>query len=210
MRIILVPLAAAAALAPLSGCATFTRPPAIVGPETRDWRAVVTRDDQQRLRDWRQSFARGLSMARAAGHGADIAREGRLLEPDAAMPGSAIPNGNYRCRVIKLGAKTDGLLNYIAYPYFNCRIQQERDIQGFAKLNGSQRQAGLVFPNDALRQVFLGTLVLGDEAQAMQYGSDPERDLAGYVERIDANRWRLILPYPRFESQIDVLELVPA
>jgi hypothetical protein len=44
----------------------------------------------------------------------------------------------------------------------------------------------------------------------MQYGADPERDLAGYVERIGPNRWRLILPYPRFESMIDVLELVPA
>jgi hypothetical protein len=53
-------------------------------------------------------------------------------------------------------------------------------------------------------------LVLGDEARAMEYGRDPDRDVAGWVARIDDNRWRLILPYPRYESTIDVVELVPA
>ena len=53
------------------------------------------------------------------------------------------------------------------------------------------------------------TLVLGDEARAMQYGRDRERDVAGYVERIGSNRWRMIMPRPHFESQMDVLELVP-
>jgi hypothetical protein len=68
----------------------------------------------------------------------------------------------------------------------------------------------LIFPGDALRQVLLGTLVLGDETRAMQYGRDTDRDVAGYVERIGPNRWRLIQPYPHFESLIDVLELTPA
>jgi Domain of unknown function (DUF4893) len=60
-----------------------------------------------------------------------------------------------------------------------------------------------------MRQVFLGTLVLGDERRAMQYGRDQERDVAGFVERIGPNRWRMLLPRPHFESQIDVMELVP-
>jgi hypothetical protein len=68
----------------------------------------------------------------------------------------------------------------------------------------------LIFPGDALRQVLLGTLVLGDETRAMQYGRDTDRDVAGYVERIGPNRWRLIQPYPHFESLTDVLELTPA
>ena len=61
-----------------------------------------------------------------------------------------------------------------------------------------------------VRQVFLGTLVLGDEQRAMQYGRDPDRDVAGFVEKIGPNRWRLVMPYPAFESLTDVLELVPA
>ena len=67
----------------------------------------------------------------------------------------------------------------------------------------------LIFPGDALRQVFLGTLVLGDERRAMQYGRDPDRDVAAYVDRIGDSRWRMVIPYPAFESTLDVLELVP-
>ena len=39
--------------------------------------------------------------------------------------------------------------------------------------------------------------------------SDETRDVAGYVERIGERRWRLVMPEPHFESQIDVMELVP-
>ncbi|MEO7787102.1 MAG: DUF4893 domain-containing protein, partial [Sphingomicrobium sp.] len=92
---------------------------------------------------------------------------------------------------------------------FLCRVRSERHLQGFAKLNGSQRPVGLIFPGDAMRNVFLGTLMLGDESRAMQYGGDPDRDVAGYVERIGDRRWRLIIPHPAFESKIDVIELVP-
>jgi hypothetical protein len=61
-----------------------------------------------------------------------------------------------------------------------------------------------------MRQIFLGTLVLGDEQGAMQYGQDETRNVAGFVERVGSNRWRLVMPRPHFESQTDVMELVPA
>lgn len=194
----------------LAACAQFRQEPAVIVAAEANWRAIATESDRERLRDWRGAFVDGLRAARAAGHAADIAREGALLQPDSALGGGPIPNGAYRCRVIKLGAKSPGLLNYVAYPFFACRVRQERALQSFAKLNGSQRQVGLIFPNDALRQVFLGTLVLGDEQSAMQYGRDTERDVAGFVERIGPDRWRLIMPRPHFESMTDVMELVPA
>jgi len=199
-----------AALLALVGCAQFPSAPAVVVQPTLNWRSMATESDRDRLRDWRSAFVDGLRSARAAGHSAEIEREGALLEPDAALGGGPIPNGAYRCRVIKIGAKTAGLLNYVAYPAFDCRIQQAGYVQDFAKLTGSQRQVGSIFPGDALRQVFLGTLVLGDEARAMQYGRDTERDVAGYVERIGPSRWRMIMPRPHFESQMDVMELVPS
>lgn len=193
----------------LAACSAMQPGGAVIPAPARDWRAVATIDDRERLRDWRDAFVAGLKAARAAGHADAIAREGVLLEPDSALPGAPVPNGAYRCRMIKLGAKSPGLLDFVAYPAFACRIRQERDLQGFAKLSGSQRQVGLIFPGDAMRQVFLGTLVLGDERRAMQYGRDKERDVAGFVERIAPNRWRMLMPRPHFESQIDVLELVP-
>lgn len=199
----------ALALLPVAGCSSIA-PKGIIAHQTRDWRQVVTPADRERLRDWRSVWVRALRQAEAGGYSDQVRREGVLLQPDAALGGAGIPNGSYRCRIVKLGARSDGMLPFVAYPPFACRVQQERDLQGFAKLSGSQRQVGLIFPGDALRQVFLGTLVLGDERRAMQYGADGERDLAGFVERIGAQRWRIVFPSPRYESLVDVLELVPA
>jgi hypothetical protein len=188
----------------------LTGPRQIVAAPTGEWRAAATDADRARLRDWRRAFVEALGKARAGGHGAAIAAEGALLVPDAAIGGGPIPNGTYRCRVIKLGAQQPGLLDYIAYPAFTCRISQDGRLQRFAKVSGSQRAVGMIFPGDAMRQMFLGTLVLGDESRAMQYGRDPDRDLAAFVERIGPARWRMILPRPAFESTLDVIELVPA
>src|SRR5437870_1285257 len=192
-----------------SACELLGEPQGLIPRWTTAWRAVATDDDKGRLRDWRIVFTAALDAARKAGHAAQIAREGALLDPDSALGGGPIPNGMYRCRVIKLGAKAPGNLAYVSYPGFTCRVAAERNLQQLDKLNGSQRYAGLIFPGDAVRQVFLGTLVLGDESRALQYGQDQTRDVAGYVERIGPDRWRLIMPKPHFESQLDVMELVP-
>jgi hypothetical protein len=194
----------------LTACAAVPQNrPSPTAPST-DWRAVATAPDRERLRDWRTAFTKALDQAREAGHVGEIASEGALLEPDAALGSAPIPNGLYKCRVIKVGAKSKGLLDYIAYPAFDCRISQQNQLQSFTKLTGSQRHVGLIFPDSAVRQVFLGTLVLGDESQALQYGRDADRDLAGWVERVGERRWRLLLPYPAFESTLDIVELVPA
>jgi hypothetical protein len=202
-----LPIALAVAAA---GCTTIEQPTRMIPQTTINWQEVASEKDRLRLGDWRKAFVGALGAARLAGHGVEIAREGVLLEPDAALGGGPIPNGLYRCRVIKLGAKSEGLLDYVSYPPFVCRIEPQNGIQKFSKLTGSQRQVGLIFPGDVMRQVFLGTLVLGDEQGAMQYGQDEMRNVAGYVERIGPNRWRLIMPRPHFESQLDVMELVPA
>jgi hypothetical protein len=193
----------------LTGCDVFEHPSGLIPRYTTSYREVVTEDDRVRLRDWRSAFVEGLDQARKAGHSSDVAREGALLDPDAALAGPAIPDGLYRCRVIKLGAKGPGNLAYVSYPGFECRIRPERTLQRLAKLSGSQRYVGLIFPGDAIRNVFLGTLAFADESRALQYGQDEQRDVAGYIERIGPNRWRLVMPAPHFESRVDVMELVP-
>lgn len=193
-----------------TACDTVMQPAGMIANWTTAWRDVATSADRERLRDWRKTFVDALSAARKSGHSADIAKEGALLDPDSALGGQGLPNGIYRCRVIKLGAKSEGMLDYVAYPGFSCRVRADNNLQRLEKLSGSQRYVGLIFPNDAMRQVFLGALVLGDETRAMQYGEDPGRNVAGYIERIGPNRWRLIMPKPQFESKLDVMELVPA
>ena len=194
----------------LTGCSTIQQPTRMIAESTRDWRQVASEVDRQRLRDWRDAFVEALAAARKTGHSDEIDREGPLLQADASIGGGQIPNGLYRCRVIKLGAKSEGLLDYVAYPAFNCRVSANGQLQDFAKLTGSQRPIGVLFPGDQMHQVFLGTLALGDEQGALQYGQDETRNIAGFVERIGPNRWRLIMPRPHFESVMDVMELVPA
>ena len=192
-----------------AGCTVIEQPSGLIPRYTTAYKEVISENDRVRLRDWRKSFENGLAAARKSGHGAEIDREGALLDPDAALAGPAIRNGMYRCRVIKLGAKDPGNLDYVTYSGFTCRVKQEHALQRLGKLSGPQRYLGLIFPGDAIRNVFLGTLVFADEQRALQYGQDQQRDVAGYIERIGPNRWRLIMPAPHFESQLDVMELVP-
>jgi hypothetical protein len=194
-----------------SSCSVIEQPSGLIARWTTAWKEVATQDDRERLADWRANFVSALDAARKAGHSAEIAREGTLLEPDAALGPPFIRNGLYRCRMIKIGAKPDSgnSFAYVSSPSFVCRVKANRNLQRFNKFGGQQRYVGLIFPGDAVRQVFLGTLVLGDETRALQYGQDQLRDVAGYVERIGPERWRMIMPKPHFESQFDVMELVP-
>ena len=196
-------------LAMLTGCDIVEQPSGMISHYTTAYKEVIRDNDRPRLRDWRKTFEAAIANASAAGHSAEIAREGALLDPDAAIAGPSIPNGMYRCRVIKLGAKDPDNRPYAAYGGFTCKVRQDRGLQRLIKLSGAQRYVGLIFPDDAIRGIFLGTLVLADETRALQYGQDQQRDVAGYIERIAPDRWRLVMPRPHFESQIDVMELVP-
>lgn len=172
-----------------------------------DWRRVATPADRDRLRRWRDAWMTALPRARAADP-AGVAAQGALFAPDGALAGTPAPAGRYRCRVFKLGGAGSAMRDFTAYPAFDCRITDEGRVRSFYKESGSQRPVGLLFP-DGDRTVFLGTLLLGNERAALQYGQDRDRDMAGVLERVGERRWRLVLPYPRFESVLDVIELVP-
>ena len=77
----------------LPACGVVQSSTGMVPEWSRDWHRVATEYDRNRLRDWRKSFADALTSARAAGHDAEIDREGVLLNPDAALGGGPIPNG---------------------------------------------------------------------------------------------------------------------
>lgn len=195
----------------LAACASDGPGPEGAVPQVQTWRELATESDRQRLHDWRGAWVEALRKARLGRHGAEVAAEGLLLNPDAAIAGAELPPGDYRCRTLKLGSKSEGLLDYIAYPYFLCRVSDSGPApQSFTKLTGSQRQIGRIFPENNRRSIFLGTLQLGDEQGVMRYGHDRERDMVGIVERLGPERWRIVFPYPHFESIVDVLELVPS
>lgn len=172
-----------------------------------DWREVATENDRRRLRSWRDAWVAALPLAKRGGGAAVIAAEGPLFNPDRNLRDPAPPAGDYRCRTFKLGGQGRAGLDYVAYPWFRCRVGADG---AFSKLDGSQRPVGVIYPHSSGRAVFLGTLNLGDERRVLRYGRDRNRDMAAFVERVEERRWRMVFPYPRFESLLDVIELVPA
>lgn len=207
-------LIAAAGLA-LSGCQMFRSifggGNAPAAAPSADWRAVATSGDRERLRTYRAAWERALRQARENGHVAELAALGPLADPDVALADPLPPPGSYLCRTIKIGAKSPGMLDYIAYPPFQCAITVEPgSMIGLAKLTGSQRQKGMLWGDTPRQAIFLGTVELGDERMPMPYGTDPDRDVAGVLERVGDRRWRLAMPWPRWESNLDLIELVPA
>lgn len=175
-----------------------------------DWRQVATEDDRDRLRRWRETWTGALAQA-GREHGAAIAAGGALFEPDTALPGAQPPPGEYACRTVKLGRPAlGGMLDFVEYPAFRCRISEREGRLHFTKLTGSQRPVGSIFPDNGRRMIFLGTLMLGDETRALRYSRDRERDLIAIIERVGPDRWRMTFPRPRHESLLDVIELTPS
>ena len=180
------------------------------GGVLRDWRAIITPRDRDRLDRLGAAWDRALDQARLSEGSGDLRSVGDLIDPDAALDTPAPPPGRYRCRTVKLGHQGPSGLGFVVYGWFECEI--ERTAQGLrlVKTTGSQRPSGLLFPEDREGMVFLGSLAGGDEPRATSYGTNDERDFAARLERIGRERWRLVIPWPEYESTLDLIELVPA
>lgn len=212
---ILAPTAALATTLLLAACATTPPPPpppaAPGGAVLRDWRSIVTAADRDRYARRDAAWRLALEQARRQPGSGDLRSLGDLIEPDAAQTNVAPPPGAYRCRTVKLGSQGGETgLGYVVYGWFECRIERTPNGLKFSKTTGSQRPSGLLFPEDARQMVMLGSLALAAEPPANSYGQRPYRDLVAVMERIGETRWRLVLPWPQNESNLDLLELIPA
>ncbi len=212
---ILAPTTVLAATLLLAACASTPPPPpppaAPGGPVLRDWRSIVTATDRDRYARRDAAWRLALEQARRQPGSGDLRSLGDLIEPDAAQTNVAPPPGTYRCRTVKLGSQGGETgLGYVVYGWFECRIERTPNGLKFAKTTGSQRPSGLLFPESARQMVMLGSLALAAEPPANSYGQRPDRDLVAVMERIGEARWRLVLPWPQNESNLDLIELIPA
>lgn len=179
---------------------------------TDQWRKVASAKDQERIGRLDAAWRTALGQANEQ-HGAMIDAQGMLLVQKAGLAGNLQPPpGTYRCRTIKLGSQlAQGDLQYIEYPSFKCTIELTPggDLI-LTKTTGSQRTRGLLYPDaeNPNRLIFIGAQAWGmDEKGFPAYGQMPERDQIGVFERVGVDRWRLVLPYPKQESNLDVMEL---
>jgi hypothetical protein len=210
-------LLVASALA-LAACETTPPPPPLpppaqpgASPVLRDWRAIVTPADRDRLERLDAAWTLSLQQAERQRGSGDLRATGELIDPGAQRPLVTPPVGNYRCRTVKLGSQggEEGL-GYVVYGWFTCRIEKTSAGLKFIKLTGSQRPAGLLFPENDRSMILLGSMALAQEPPANSYGQRPDRDIVAVLERIGERRWRLVLPWPQNESNLDLIELVPA
>ncbi|MQA92802.1 MAG: DUF4893 domain-containing protein [Gemmatimonas sp.] len=194
----------------LTACATGPTPaPPSGGATASAWTAAIVPEDQDRLRRLPEAWSTALAQARDAGYGPELAALGALGDPGATLPDPEPPPGRYRCRTVKVGSQS-ALLPFVAYAWFDCEITRSAGGLRLDKVTGSQRQQGTLYPDTDHRLVFLGGLALGsDEAQAPSYGADRDRNVVGVMERFAPERWRLVQPWPRFESNLDLLEIEP-
>lgn len=206
----------------LAACASAPPPPPpppppaasgeAAGPVAlRDWRGIVTASDRDRYSRRDAAWSLALQQARRQPGSGDLTGLGDLIDPRAARSSVAPPPGDYRCRTVKLGSQggEDGL-GYVVYGWFACRIEATPRGLKFSKQTGSQRPGGLLFPENDRQMVMLGSLALAEEPPANSYGQRPDRDLIAVLERIGERRWRLVIPWPQAESNLDLIELVPA
>jgi len=180
---------------------------------TDQWKTVASADDQDRLARLDAAWTQALREANNE-FGAQIDALGLAAVKDAALaapPALQPAPGKYRCRTIKIGSMDGKGLAYVAYPWFTCTVELTPggDLI-LTKTGGSQRTRGLIYPDQSnpKRLVFVGAQAWGeDEKDFPAYGAQPERDQVGAFERIGTGRYRVVFPFPKQESKLDILEI---
>ncbi|HYC99117.1 DUF4893 domain-containing protein [Brevundimonas sp.] len=177
-----------------------------------DWREIARAADASALGRLDEAWRLARAEAEEAGFAEQVEALGPLVDPNAGQAGRLQPApGAYRCRTIKLGSKGPGGLGYVAYPWFRCMVELTPggDLI-LTKATGSQRSRGLLYPDTDRRLVFIGAQAWGSgETGYPTYGQTRERDQIGVFERIGPERWRLVIPWPKQEAKLEILELVP-
>lgn len=170
------------------------------------WQDIATAADAARIDQRDAAFAQALAEVKGSQYAGELAKNGPLYDPARRLDDPLPPEGRYLCATHKLGGQ---FLPFIAYPDFVCTVHGSGAVRQFVKLTGSQRPVGYIHADGKNSGVFLGSLMLGDDEGLVPYGQDKERDLAGTVERIGEDHWRIVFPRPVYESTLDIIDLRP-
>jgi hypothetical protein len=173
------------------------------------WQAAIRPDDRLRLLGLWPAWTSAKAAAVDHGRTADWVGLGALADPARAADGDWPPAGSYRCRLVKLGARLPGMSDVAPTREFPCAVTNQGGVVGFVVNGAFQASTGRLYP-DGERMIYLGAMTLRGDMSPFAYGADPDRNQVGVLERIGPARWRLALPWPRFQSTLDVVDIVPA
>ncbi len=175
-------------------------------PAEQAWRDTILPDDRTMLDTLSSIWAHALAGAKKRS-AADVEAEGALLDADTALEHPELPPGSYWCRVVRVG-KIAGRDRFRSFPKRFCYIADEDKGLSFTKQTGSDLPAGYLYADGDDRYIFLGARQEAPGDVSLGYGVDPDRDVAGVVERVGPFRWRLVAPRGGGKG-IDIYELTP-
>ena len=161
------------------------------------WQERATSFDQGRLARLDEAREKGLS--ESGGVASDVL--------NAPVTGGSVA-GDWRCRTIKLGGMTPSRV----YSWFRCRIIDRGGVLAFEKVTGTQRMAGLLYP-EGEGYVYLGASWVKGEPPHRYSGNEASLgahatpdDQVGVLHATAAGA-RIEMPFPVQESTFDVIEL---
>lgn len=211
-------------LLPVSACGaanTDPQTPSAKAMRANSWQEAISAADRKRLAGLWSAWTRSLNQAADAGHTSDIAGLGDMAVPDAARAAPAPAPGAYRCRSVRLGSRdtshdaAQAVPSTAAKPAMDmddtmpCTITAKGSLLWLEQADGAQRIGGTLYP-DGDRMVFLGTKALKGEMGLRAYGSDAARDQVGVLRAFGDHRWRLELPWPHWQANLEIIEIIPA
>lgn len=205
-----------ALLLPITEAGASDRPAGSPSPRAMrslSWQEQISEPDRKRLAGLWSAWTRSLNEAGSAGLGSDVAALGAMAVPEAALAASPPPPGAYRCRSVKLGNRGEGRAITASALDVDapvpCTITAKGSLLWLEQAGGAQRVGGTLYP-DGDRMIFLGSKALKGEVGLMAYGSDASRDQVGVLRAFGDQRWRLELPWPMWQSNLEIIEIVPA
>jgi hypothetical protein len=173
-----------------------------------DWRSEASSADAERLARIDEAWQLALGQSRRGGHRPELSALGDLVSRDAALAGPQPEAGAYHCRTVKLGNPDAGGPTFAAYGWFRCEVEEAPGGELILhKTTGSQRPWGKLYRDSKWRHVYVGAVSWGGEEDQQVYGRDPERDQIGAFERLGPGHYRLVIPWSRQESVLDLIEL---
>jgi hypothetical protein len=164
----------------------------------------VSERDARRIAGLEWSRVRGLAAA-LTGESAEDRQTVSGLYSGGLEPAVKLPEGDYRCRTIKLGSFSPLLV----YQFFDCTIEASDEGYTIRKPTGSQRFVGTLTPSgDGF--FYRGALYYSYESP-IAYDGNSEHDQVGCLFRVSADRLSYVLemPSPHFSSDHDIIVLVP-
>ena len=193
--------------------AAIAQPRAIMPRADADWREIATADRPRpaarMARCLRRRPSRG---ARAAGHAAEIDREGALLDPDAALGEPADPRRplslpgdqarRARARACSIMSPTPPSPAAIGRDGSAPAARQAQRLAALCRRHLPRRRDAPGVPRHAGAR-------RRDAARCNMARTRPATSPA-MSSASAQRRWRLVMPRPHFESLTDVMELVPA